>query len=137
MAIWTAFIVLGLVLCIDVLVCTVRRASRAIMLKELSVDAYNVYISNQNKCALWQCTEKALNKDKIALKRAINAKKRSGEKIWAVDYSFITHVPEFMRVPEFYHYIKPKCRNIQNWSFTVGHNIKLHCKYYYTEGDKI
>lgn len=136
-AIWTAFIVLGLLSVIYALAGDIRPVIPARLIKILTVDTYNVYISNKNKCTLWQCTEKALKMDKIALKRAINAKKRSGEEIRVVAYSFKTPVPEFMSVSGFYYHIKPKCGSIQNWSSTVGHNIKLYCKYYYTKGDKI
>ena len=136
-ATWIAFVVLGLVFCIYVVVSIVRLASRARLLESITVDTYNVYISNNTKCTLWQFTDKALKRNKIALKRAINSKKRSGEEIRVVDYAFKTPVPKFMRVSDFYHHIKPKCESIQQWGYTLGHNIELHCRYYHTEGNTL
>lgn len=135
-AAWIAFVVVGLIAVIYAITGCIRLVISLRLINSLTVDTYNVYISNQNKCALQQCTDKALKRDKIALKRAIKAKKRSGEEIRLVRYTFRTPVPAFMSVPSFYHHINPRC-SIKNWSYTVGHNIKLHCEYYHIDGNNI
>lgn len=136
-AVWIAFAVLGLLVVIYVLSTSARLVRNLRLINSLTVDTYNVYVSNQNKCDFWKCTEKALKRDKIALNRAINAEKRSMKEIREVCYSFVTPVPKSMSVSRFYHHIRPKFSRIHNWSYTVGHNIKLYCRYYYTEGDSL
>ena len=136
-AVWIAFAVVGLIAVIYAITGCIRLVISLRLINSLTVDTYNVYISNQNTCALRQCTAKALERDKIALKRAIKAKKRSGEEIRLVDYDFRTPVPKFMGVPSFYHHIKPRCMSIKNWSYAGAYTIKLHCEYYHIEGNNI